>query len=275
MAPIEWFPAITTTGLFAAALWLGKEAISARLGRSIQHEFDKKIEDVRSELRGSEERLKSELREKEAAISALRGGALSALTARQAAVDKRRLEAVDQLWAAFNSLSRARGLVATMSVIKFEEAAKIAEKDPRARELFQAVTTGFDRSKIDTDSADLARPFLSPMAWAVFAAYRVVIMHSVVRWEILKSGMGTKDYTNREAIERLIVTALPHYKDYIEEHGPNAYYGALDALEEKLLDELRAMLSSSEFDRANVEQAAEIVRQAHALQAAGEAEKVQ
>lgn len=262
-----WFPALTTTGLFAAALWLARETISARLTRSIQHEFDRKIESVRSDFRAAEERLKAQLREKEAEISALRGGALSALASRQATLDKRRLEAVDQLWVAFNSLAPARGLAATMSVIKFEAAAKAAERDPKARQFFESIGAGFDQSMIDQVSANKARPFVSPMAWAVFTAYRAVTMHSVMRWHVLKGGLGTNDYTDRDAIDKIVVAALPHYKEYLEKHGPDVYYYVLEGLETKLLSELQNMLTGNEFDRASLEQAAEIIRQANALQA--------
>jgi hypothetical protein len=265
---VPWFPALTTTGLFAAALWLARETISARLTRSIQHEFDKKIENVRSDFRATEERLKAQLREKEAEISALRGGALSALASRQASLDKRRLEAVDQLWVAFNSLAPARRVAASMSVIKFEAAAKAAERDPKARQFFESIGTGFDQSKIDQASANKARPFLSPMAWAVFAAYRAVTMHSVMRWHVLKGGLGTDDFTDREAIEKTVVAALPHYKEYLEKNGPDVYYYVLEGLESKLLSELQNMLTSNDHDKASLEQASEIIRQANALQAA-------
>src|SRR5438105_1233155 len=108
MELVPWFPAITTTALLAAVLWASRELISTRLTRTVQHEFDKKIESLRADFRASEERFKAELREKEAEISALRSGALSVLASRQAALDKRRLEAVDQIWTAFNALSPAR-----------------------------------------------------------------------------------------------------------------------------------------------------------------------
>ncbi|MET3119913.1 hypothetical protein AAKU64_004161 [Undibacterium sp. GrIS 1.8] len=265
---LSWFPALTTTGLFAAAVWFAREAISARLARSVQHEFDGKLEGVRSEFRASEERLKAQLREREAEITALRSGALSALASRQAALDKRRLEAVDQLWAAFNSLAPAKGIAASMSVVKFEAAAKEAERNPKARQLFEVIGAGFDQSKIDQSSADKARPFVSPMAWAVYAAYRAVTLHSVMRWHVLKGGLGAKDFTDREAIEKLVVAALPHYQEYIKQHGSDVYYNVLEGLEARLLSELQAMLSSSEFDKAGLELAAEIIRQANALQTA-------
>jgi hypothetical protein len=73
---LPWLPAITTTGLLAFALWLDRQVISTRLTKSIEYEFNTKLESLRADMRASEERLKAELREKEAEILALRSGPL-------------------------------------------------------------------------------------------------------------------------------------------------------------------------------------------------------
>lgn len=92
-----WIPSLITTGLLAFALWLGRKLIVTRLAKSVEHEFNTKLEAVRAEFREKDELLKADLRLKESEIAALRGGAMTAMASRQMAVDKRRLEAVDQL----------------------------------------------------------------------------------------------------------------------------------------------------------------------------------
>ncbi|PKN68653.1 MAG: hypothetical protein CVU54_13550 [Deltaproteobacteria bacterium HGW-Deltaproteobacteria-12] len=268
MELVSWLPSLTTTGLLSAALWFGRKLILIRLTKSVQHEFNKKIEAIRAELRKSEESFKAQLREKEAEIDALRSGALSVLASRQAALDKRRLEAVDQLWSAFNALAPARAIAASMAFIKFESAAQKAERDPKVRQFFEMIGGGFDPRSIDLSGAAKARPFISPMAWAVFSAFLAVTMHSAIRLQVLKGGLGAEDFTDHKAIEKLVVAALPHYADYLEKNGPAVYYYVLEALEARLLIELQSMLSGSEIDKASLEQAAEIIRQANALQAA-------
>ncbi|WP_194249543.1 hypothetical protein [Chitinibacter fontanus] len=267
---MDWIPAVTTTTLFAAALWLVRKLIITRLSRSVQHEFDQKLEIVRADLRASEEKFKAALREKEAEIAALRSGALSAIASRQAAIEKRRLEAIDQIWAAFNSLAHARGLAAQMAIIKFEEAARETERNPKARQLFEIMGSGFDPLKIDGINADKARPFISPMAWATFAAYRAIVMNSVVKWHILKGGLGKADLVDSDVVKNLVLAALPGYKDYLEKHGTDALYYSLEGLETQLLSELKTLLTISEFDKASVEQEAEILRLANELQTANE-----
>ncbi len=97
-----WVPTIVTTGLLALALWLGRKLIATRLVKSVEHEFNARLEAVRAEFREKEELLKADLRSKESEIADLRGGAMTAMASRQMALDKRRLEAVDQLWSALD-----------------------------------------------------------------------------------------------------------------------------------------------------------------------------
>lgn len=262
-----WFPSLTTTALFAAALWLGRNVISTRLTKSVEHEFNTKLESLRSQMRESEERLKAELRAKETEIAALRSGALTALASRQMAIDKRRLEAIDQLWASVTALGAARGIAALMSSISFEKAAPITERDPKARQAFEIMGTAFDIKSLDLSGASKARPFLSPMVWATFSALQAVVMHAVMRWHILKGGLGAKDFMDNEAISKLIKVALPHYSDYIDKFGPSVYFYALEALDDQLLKEIQQMLSGVEADKASIERAAEIVRQSNAVSA--------
>ncbi|NEX63428.1 hypothetical protein [Noviherbaspirillum galbum] len=263
-----WFSSVTTAGLLAAAAWLSREWISARLTKTIQHEFDLKLEKVRAEIRDSEEKLKARIREKEGEIAALRSGALSALATRQAAIDKRRLEAIDQLWNAFNVLGPVRSLAAAMTLIKFESAAQIAERDPNARKMFEMMGAGLDLTKLDHSDADKARPFVTPMAWAVYVAIRAVAMHGAIRWMILKGGLGQKDLGDTEQVRTLVVKVLPHYENYLKEHGFAVYDQVLRALEDELLKELNAMMSGVEADKATLERAADIIRKANDLQQA-------
>lgn len=262
MVFLDWLPAVTTTSLLALALWLGRNLILTRLTKSVEHEFNTKLEVLRTQLRESEERLKADLRGKEAEIAALRGGAMTAMASRQMAVDKRRLEAVDQLWSAVTALGPAKYLSTFMSVIKFEAAVDRAERDPELRKFFEEIGGGFDQKSLDLGGAAKARPFLSPMAWAIYSALLATTLHAVMRWHVLKSGLRGKDLIKDEAIGELIKVALPDSADFIETYGASGYHLLIEQLEYKLLKELQAMLAGAEADKANVEQAGEILKRA-------------
>jgi hypothetical protein len=101
--------------------------------------------------------LKADLRAKEVEIAALRSGAMTVLASRRIALDKRRLEAVDQLWSAVTSLTSARGVSAQMAVINLEEVAKLAEHDTRVRKFFDIIGAGFDPQSLNLEGAAKAQ----------------------------------------------------------------------------------------------------------------------
>lgn len=256
MSFLDWVPAITTTTLAAGALWLLRNLLT----KTVEYKFNAKLKRLQADLREADERLKADLRAKEADISVLRSGALSAMASRQMALDKRRLEGVDQLWTAFNSLGGARTLSMSLSVIKFEAAAKYAANDQKPRQFFETIGAGFDPKNIDHASAAKARPFVSAMVWATYTAYMAICRHAIIRWDVLRFGLGANDFSDNDAIKKLITAALPHYRDYLEKIGPEGYHYILEALEERLLKEIEQMLVGTEADQASIEQAAEIVR---------------
>lgn len=260
-----WFPAITTTSLLAAVLWLSRQLIAARLSKSVQFKFDKKIEAIRHEIRAKEEGFKAELREKESEIVALRDGALTALSNRQLAFYNRRLEAVDQLWASFNALNSARFVAEfmldpTLARLTPER----VKKETKFRDLLQILEDSFDIKLLGQDGADRARPFLDPMVWAIYSAYRAVILAGALRASALKSGKGI--LFDSEVMQAMLLSALPSHEEEIKNMNPLLYATLLGALEDRLLEEIRRMLRGIESDRATLEQAEAIIRNAKSIE---------
>lgn len=161
---IDWIPAISTTSLFAAILWLCRDLISTRLSKSVQHEYDAKLATLRAELEKANERFKAEIRKNETQISTLQSGVLTTLSSRQAAIDTRRLEAIDQLWKSVNELRICKGVSAFMSHVKFDAASKEAAKNENFRAMFKTLALTPEHVKGLDDSALTARPYVSQLA---------------------------------------------------------------------------------------------------------------
>ncbi len=261
----DWIPAISTTSLLAFALWLLRSVISTRLTKSVQNEFDGKLEVLRTNLRKSEESFKADLRAKETQIEVLRSGAMSALASRQAALDKRRIEAVDQLWSAVTALAPARWASTLMATIKFDAAAKEAAKNPQLRKIFETIGESIDPKKIGSSDASKARPFVSQISWALFSAYQAIVWLAVTQLQMLKAGLDMPHVINSDVISKIIQVALPHHTDYIQKYGASAYHYLLDELESRLLEELQNILQGAESDKASVKQAAEILKESELL----------
>jgi len=159
-----------------------------------------------------------------------------------------------------------------VSVFKFPEAAAEARANPQMRQVVSSFSQGFDTTKLDLSGSQKARPFVSPMAWAVFSAYLAILMQAVVKFSALKFGVG-KDYTNYVKLSELVKSVLPHQSDFIEEYGSDAYHYLLGELEERLLVELRSMLAGVEDDKKTVAQAAQIQKLAEEVQNAMRADQ--
>jgi len=188
---------------------------------------------------------------------------MTAMASRQVAVDKRRLEAVDQLWGTLIELNSARAIANMMAFINWELVATKAQTDEDIRKLFETLGGGFNAKDLKLDGANRARPYLPAIVWATYFAYLAVCMHAVMRWTIVRFGMDPKGIENNEKINELIKVALPQHSDYIDKFGTSARHHLLEALEGKLLQEVQVMMSGAEYDNASIDRAAEIVRRSN------------
>ena len=258
---IDWLPAISSTSLLAVGLWLSRGLISERLKNSVKHDYDKKIETLLTELRKNEEIFKSEIKEKESQIEALRSGALSGIVDRQSALYQRKLSAVEQLWSAVISLSHAKYISNLMTTIDFDVAAEEAVHNPKVREMFSMLDGGMNIESMSTKEASVSRPFLSPLVWAFFSAYQSIVINAVMKLQALKNGID-KGIINTDYVTKLVKTALPEYESYIEKYGSTGYHFLLDTLETKILEELDKMLKGEELDQESIEKASQILKEA-------------
>jgi hypothetical protein len=252
----HWFASITPTVILAVVLWLSRHLIITRLTNSVKHEFDGKLEALRTDLR---------LRESE--IDALRASAITTMANRRAALDKRRLEAVDQLWAALIALAPAKTVSTFVARLNFEKCVARSVHNERIRKVAQMIAPDFEMSSVDTSMATRARPFVSPMAWALFSAYQAIVMQAVAKREIIKLGIGSRDIIDWNVTARLVHEALPDYDAYITKTGDAGYHGLLGELETRLLTEFQKMLGGLEDDETHVKRAAKIVELANEVSA--------
>lgn len=247
----NWIPALTTTTLFAGVVWLARSLILTRLTNSVKNEFDTKLEILRSELKA-----------KETQIEALRSGAMSGLITRQGVLYQRKIEAIDQIWSAVKELEKAKHISATLATLKFEECAKESVRNPQFRSFIETIGGNFDSTNLNLSGAALARPFITPLAWAYYSAFSSVIMSAVVRMQILKIGVdGAEKYLNSEQSNNLLKTVLPHQAEYIDKYSHSSHHYLLDEIEQLLLMELKNIQDGQEADKENAKRAAEITKE--------------
>lgn len=243
-----WIPALTTTSLFGGLLWLGKSLIITRLKKSVKHEFDGKLEIIRSELKS-----------KEAQIESLRSGAMSGLITRQGTLYQRKIQAIDQIWSSVKELEKGKHLSTTLGTLNIEECMKKSGRDPNFTNFINTITSNFNLADLDVSGSKLARPFLTPLAWAYYSAYSAVIMQAAVIMNILKIGVTDPEkFLKFENSSNLLKAVLPSWSNYIDAHGVSGHHHLLDEVEKLLLAELKNIQDGHEDDKENTIRAAKI-----------------
>jgi hypothetical protein len=161
----DWIPAISTSSVLTVIGVIVGKYYKAKVEKGIQHNFDQKLEELRAQLRRDEEELKADLRSRDDEIAALRSGALSGMVSRQAALDKRRLEAVEKLWSAVIDRWQWKNLARLVGSMNMEytlnAAAQQNEEGRKPREFAEVIwkTAGLDDNLKPLESVDKERPF--------------------------------------------------------------------------------------------------------------------
>lgn len=255
------FQTLASTGasliLLSGLAWLLRQAIQTRLKAAVEHEFGIKIATFQSELRQREEQFKDELRGKAAVMQALQSGALAGQANRQGAADKRRLEAIDQLWAGVIALRPARITPPIWKKFDYKKCLVAAAKNKVFREAFAALGTAGEAA-IMQSRGDEARPHVTGLAWAYYEAYRSILSFYVARLMLLQKGID-QDFTDHESVKKVVSTALPHMADTISKGGVDFLFIYLDELLDRLLAEFGVMLAGKETDAESVKRASEIL----------------
>ncbi len=190
---------------------------------------------------------------------------LSGITQRQAGLDKRRLEALERLWAATVSRSRLKILSQMASAIEMEKAIEMAaQQSPEAlgiREFADVIWKASGAESYTADTlADNERPFLQPLTWALFSAYRQVLTLPVAQIAAMRTGVGGKLLADPKPILELVKSALPHQSSFVDSNGTVALPYLVNELEEKLLTEITADLERRHSDSKNLQQASDILK---------------
>ena len=157
--------------------------------------------------------MKADLAVKAREIDTLRTVPFSARSARQAFVDKRKLEAIDQIWAALKVMRQGKSTTALLAVIKWDAVADLTEKDGNAREMFKTMLDSAKITELFNHNAHAAMPYVSPIAAALFSAYATVITFTQAQLVVLQTGLGKNALSSPDAVYKVLSAALPDWSE--------------------------------------------------------------
>lgn len=262
--------AILTVAFLGAIAAAFRDTIGGWLTIKTKHYYDAELENVRStNARAIEEikahfaheleYLKSELSAKSKEVEALRAASLGARAARQALLDKRRLEAVDQIWSTIKELASGKLAVNMLPFLRDNPWAMESTTNPYIAELLKSLAI---KPLVDgnlENQAHGARPYVSPTAWGLFSVYASVIAMVKLNIAFLNSGLPPTAINHDREIMDLLIAAAPTHQSYIESNRVKSYALVIEEIEKQLLVELQRSLRGEDNDRDEVERAANIM----------------
>jgi hypothetical protein len=253
LAGIDWITAgvttVSTTGIFAF------------FGLGMKKYFEAKLS---SNFRKSEAQFQAEIRARDEQISSIRDGALSSLNSREMALYQEKVLAVRQLWSCVVSLGKAKNLSSFMAGIDYESFVKAAADEPKYRAAVRMIDN-VDISNFDMETAYQARPFVTPLLWAYFTAYKAILLNAVVRADFIKSGLG-EDLTNIKYIKGIVKAVLPHQSGFIDSQDVGSFYHLIEELEDCILAEMRQILDGENSSIKSIEKAKKITKAVQSME---------
>jgi hypothetical protein len=224
--------------------------VFAKLNASVKHEYDAKLEAV-----------KSQLKEQSNETRALLDVSLSGIPQRNAINHKRQLEAIDQLIESFYKAYKMQSLVQTTSTLNMPEMSKRAG-DEKTQILAKTFLTGAEDNYVKEDPAWIARPFVSTHAWQYYQAYKNIVTYSYLKLKIISLGVKENDLVYGR-IKDLSKLALPDRSaeiDLLPEFG-SGWLDILSTLETRLMEAFGLMIAGHSADTQNIESAKDINEQ--------------
>jgi len=242
-----------TAVLIGVVVWFARNLILVRVKNAVAHEFNTKLE-----------ALKNDLRSKEAEIASIRDMAATLAAGRDQAVEVRRLQAIDEIWEGFRNAKKYSWAVNTLGTMNLTEVANTIENDPKLQKFFETLHPGEPKS-LDLDVADLARPWVSGLAWAYFSAYSSMVAYCNLWVHTAKIGLNPEKFVKREHVNKLLAVAIPEVTFDADKDNSHLYVSAGKLLETKMIVELRSAIRGEELDAEMIERARKIAEAANSV----------
>jgi hypothetical protein len=226
-------------------VWISREWITARLKASIQHEYDQKLEAHKARLQAENEIARLRLSREIEQHAALLNTAHAALREGQKAGMERKLRAIDTVWGNIVKLRAITPMIMHFIEAMNAEHLEAVSRDPKSKSMFGELSA--DKFKDISIGIEEVRPYVEDMAWALFIAYRALILRILFVVNLEKDKPKVLSWYEDPHTKNLI-TAVVNSNELAEIDATSlARFGrVLDVIERKLLTALRKTISGEE-----------------------------
>mgnify|MGYP000220799916 FL=1 len=253
---ISFLPSVTTT-LLAILAFLSRNLILTRLTKSVQHEYDGKLE-----------ALKAELKRHEGELLALRSGALDALAERRKQADMRRIEAIETLWQNILRLQKGEWVVGMAEYLDISALAARAKVDPTVGPKLREMTAQFNMNTLEEIGYPAVRPFVPESLWMTYSHYHALVAAGVAMIRAASIGMDFGKVLKEKRSLRLEVEKhLSSGSADITDLESKSSTELMGLLQEMFIAEARELLWATNDDERSLREAARLIKSARDLNA--------
>lgn len=162
------------------------------------------------------------------------------------------------------------GLAANLEILNYD-ALSDRVGEAKLQQYFQISFASADNSKLNGPKmlqAEAARPWVSPLIWALFKAYWAAIGYGSAIGTIFKLGEDPRRFTSPEKIEEFLSVALPDDINLFRPFRPALIAPALNLIELRLLAAIHEEVTGLIPSISTVQQAQRIAAAASKLSSA-------
>ncbi|APH72885.1 hypothetical protein [Aquibium oceanicum] len=233
---LTWFfSVITSAGLVGIVTYLARETIARFFSKTVEHHFEKKLEEFKSEIRGKEQELEQ-----------IRSFLISSHKERDNALQSKRREAAETLLKIRRALSQFSLLVEYMRILNIENI--IRSSDPKIQALFEALTKPFDIEsnlrKIGEIDDTNPRLYLSEKSLRAYDAYKTIIVQATMMMKLFSLPLTDKKKLVKDGhLRDMIVKLVPSSKEGFDNFGESFAYEWSQYFYDEILISLRHEIS--------------------------------
>ncbi|XUA20143.1 hypothetical protein ACQVA2_04945 [Citrobacter sp. OP27] len=231
---LKWLgSALTSATILGGGVYLMRSTLTKLIGKSIEHRFDKEIENFKSEIRGNEKEFEQ--------IRAFMG---SIRRERDSTLQAKRFEAAEALMHQRQFLGQFTMLVEYVKMLNMEEILK-NRHDPQIAKFIKVLTDPVDidgkLKTYGTFDRTMTELYLSERVKKLFETYQCIMLNAVMIMKILSlpNLEINPDLFKKDSIKNMVVELVPQSKEGFEQFGDNYAFQYTNHFNAEILKELR------------------------------------
>lgn len=231
---LKWLSTVLTSAVFLSAIaYFSRSALTKFISKSIEHRFDRKIENFKSDIRDNEKEFEQ-----------IRQFIGSTRRERDSTLQAKRFEAAEALMRSRQFLSQFTMLVEYVKMLNMEEILK-NRNDPKITQFIKTLAdpVGIDEKLRVYGEFDRTMPdlYLSEKVKKLFDIYQSIMLNAVMIMKVLSlPGLNiSPDLYKKDVLKNMIIESAPFAKDGFDKFGDSYAYLWLNYFHDQILKELR------------------------------------